>query len=61
MNVLRMSITAWESMCWKTLLLGELCLLYYLNFIINYDKLIMCAFRIEIPGLEVFDRGVKQT
>ena len=21
----------------------------------------MCVFRIEIPGLEVFDRGVKQT
>ena len=56
-----MSITAWESMCWKTLLLGELCLWYYLSFIIKDNKLIMCDFHIEIPGLEVFDRGVKQT
>ena len=48
-------------MCWKTTLLGELCLLYYLNFIIKDNKVIMCDFRIEIPGLEVFDREVKQT
>jgi len=48
-------------MYWKTLLLGELCLLYYLNFTIKDNKLIMCDFRIKIPGLEVFDREVKQT
>jgi len=61
MNVLLWSIPAWESKYWKTILLGELCLLYYLNFILNYNKLIMCVFRIKIPGLEVFDREVKQT
>ena len=61
MNVLLWSISVWESMCWKTTLLSELCLLYYLNFIIKDNKVIMCDFRIEIPGLEVFDREVKQT
>ena len=37
MNVLLWSIPVWESKCWKTILLGELCLLYSLNFIINYN------------------------
>jgi len=61
MNVLLMSIIAWELKSWETLLLGELCLSYYSNFTINNNKQIMYVFRIEIPGLEVFDRGVKQT
>ena len=61
MNVLLSSIPIWESKSWKTISLGELCLLHYLNFIIKENKLIMRDFRIEIPGLEVFDRGVKQT
>jgi len=61
MNVLLLSIPVWESKYWKNTLLGELCLWYCLNFTMNYNEWIMCVFRIEIPGLEVFDREVKQT
>ena len=51
MNVLLWSTPVWESTYWKTILFGELCLLYYLYFIIKDSELIMCVFHIGITGI----------